>query len=60
MDTETVCKGWNGEHECGLPEDHPGDHKCAGCHDIWNRGEWDNDPDDWDRPAERCTDEAGE
>jgi hypothetical protein len=52
------CRGWNGAHDCGRENDHPGDHVCAGCHDQWNRGEWDDDADEWEHerpPVEhRC------
>jgi len=44
-----AAAGWcgreNGAHTCRLPIDHPGDHECAGCHDVWNRGPWDDDED---------------
>lgn len=53
-----VCKGWNWMHTCELPADHVGDHECAGCGDVWNRGEWDDDDEQWDRPEERCDDDS--
>lgn len=42
-----LCTNWNGAHDCGRPADHPGDHECPGCHDVWNQ-----DPFD----AEDCVD----
>jgi hypothetical protein len=46
--TTWKCDAVNGPHICHLPTGHPGDHVCAGCHDLWNRGPWDDDPDDID------------
>lgn len=55
------CDAYNDAHDCGLPADHAGDHECAGCHDVWNRGPWDDDADEWrwQRPDDRCIDAAG-
>lgn len=58
--SDETCTCWNWEHECGLPADHLGNHKCGGCHDAWNRGEWDDDPDEWDRPETRCSNDLAE
>lgn len=33
----TPCRDWSGPHDCGLPDDHDGDHRCGGCGDVWNR-----------------------
>ncbi len=49
-----ICGAWNWTHTCRLEVDHVGDHECHFCGDVWNRGEWDDDPDEWDRPDERC------
>lgn len=51
-----TCGAWNYSHDCRLPEEHPGDHLCA-CSDVWNRGPWDDDAEEWedDRPAYRCS-----
>ncbi|MFT4188750.1 MAG: hypothetical protein QM621_09235 [Aeromicrobium sp.] len=51
-----TCDGWNDQHDCGLPTGHVGDHECVGCGDVWNRGEWDEDADEWlhERPEQRC------
>lgn len=56
----STCGAWNYSHDCRLPEEHPGDHLCAGCSDVWNRGPWDDDAGEWedDRPAYRCSADA--
>lgn len=49
--TPRHCGASNGPHDCLEPAEHVGNHMCAGCHDLWNRGPWDDDPDDlepWD------------
>lgn len=43
--TRWKCGAGNGPHVCHLPAGHPGDHVCAGCHDRWNRGPWDDESD---------------
>lgn len=51
LDTEETpkhCGASNGPHHCLEPAEHTGDHVCAGCADVWNRGPWDEDPDDLD------------
>ncbi|MFJ3403452.1 hypothetical protein [Promicromonospora sp. NPDC090134] len=42
------CGATNGPHTCHQPPEHAGDHVCAGCRDLWNRGPWDDDLDPWD------------
>jgi hypothetical protein len=59
-DSAPLCGAWNDSHDCHQPADHPSDHTCAGCGDLWNRGPWDDDADDWahQRSDDRCTDPA--
>jgi len=55
IERQHTCGAWNYSHDCRLPEEHPGDHLCA-CGDVWNRGPWDDDAEEWedDRPASIC------
>lgn len=62
MSGAETCGAWNGSHICRLPVDdgHAGNHRCAGCGDVWNQG-----PDDYDEnftndhDGATCEDELG-
>ena len=62
LTTPRHCGANNGPHDCLEPADHTDDHVCAGCHDVWNRGPWDDDPDDeaepWD--GRTCLDDLND
>ena len=51
VDLPGGCDGWNDNHDCGREPDHAGDHVCLGCHDQWNRGDWDH-ATGWEREVE--------
>ena len=46
--TTRKCTAVNGPHICHLSAGHPGDHVCTACHDLWNRGPWDDEIAPWD------------